>query len=117
MSLDLFLCKAPCCVLAHAVLEGVFEPTLLDRLFNSTAQLQYTRELLFSHAVALMADVACRIQPSVYAAWRKAHGDRLVTVSAAALRASPLGQRLGVLEFSDAPPEEEYEYEEDDEAF
>jgi hypothetical protein len=85
MSLDLFLCKAPCCVLAHAVLEGVFEPTLLDRLFNSTAQLQYTRELLFSHAVALMADVACRIQPSVYAAWRKAHGDRLVTVSAAAL--------------------------------
>jgi Ran GTPase-activating protein (RanGAP) involved in mRNA processing and transport len=45
-------------------------------------------------------------------------GDNEITQQAAdALRASPLGQRLGVLEFSDAPPEEEYEYEEDDEAF
>ena len=85
MSLDLFLNKAPCCVLAHAVLEGVFEPGLLDRLFDDTADRQYTRHLLFSSAVALMADVACRAQPSVYAAWRKAHDEGLVPVSATAL--------------------------------
>jgi hypothetical protein len=85
MSLDLFLSEAPCCVLAHAVLEGVFEPDLLDRLFDRSADRQYTRHLLFSQQVALMADVACRIQPSVYAAWRKAHGRGLVPVSAAAV--------------------------------
>jgi Transposase DDE domain len=85
MSLDLFLDRAPCCVLAHAVLEGVLEPALLDDLFEGAAERQYTRHLLFSQAVALMADVACRIQPSVYAAWRKAKGDRLVCVSAASL--------------------------------
>lgn len=85
MSLDLFLVNAPCCVLGHAVLEGVLEPAMLDRLFGTAADKQYTRHLLFSQAVALMADVACRIQPSVYAAWRKAHAEGLVAVSSTAL--------------------------------
>jgi hypothetical protein len=85
MPLDLFLTKAPCCVLAHAALEGIFEPSLLDRLFDRAAEAQYTRHLLFSQAVALMADVACRTQPSLYAAWRKAHDDGLVPVSATAV--------------------------------
>jgi hypothetical protein len=85
MSLDLFLNKAPCCVLAHAALEGVFEPGLLDRLFDRAAESQYTRHSLFSQAVALVADVACRAQPSVYAAWRKAHAGGLVPVSATAV--------------------------------
>jgi hypothetical protein len=85
MSLDVFLKAAPCCVLAHAALEGVLEPALLDHLFESTADRQYTRHLLFCQAVALMADVACRVRPSVYAAWRKAHDQGLVPVSAAAV--------------------------------
>jgi hypothetical protein len=85
MSLDVFLSKAPCCVLAHAALEGALEPALLDRLFEDTADRQYTRELLFCQAVQIMAAVACRAQPSVYAAWRKAKGDRLLTVSATSL--------------------------------
>jgi hypothetical protein len=96
MSLDLFLTKAPCCVLAHAVLEGVFEPGLLDRLFDSTADRQYTRHLLFSQAVNLMADVACRTQPSVYAAWRKAHAEGLVPVSSTAVYDKLAGIETGV---------------------
>jgi hypothetical protein len=85
MPLDLYLKQAPCCVLAHAVLEGVLEPRLLDDLFEGTADRQYTRCLLFSSAVNLMAEVACRIQPSVYAAWRKARAGGLVAVSATSL--------------------------------
>lgn len=96
MFVDLFLTKAPCCVLAHAVLEGVLEPALLDRLFDRTADRQYTRHLLFSQAVAILADVACRIQPSVYAAWRKAHAEGLVPVSCTAVYDKLQGVETGV---------------------
>lgn len=57
--------------MAQAVLENQFEPERLDALFESTAQKQYTRTLLFSEVVELMHSVVLGIEPTVYAGYRK----------------------------------------------
>jgi hypothetical protein len=78
-----FATKTPVTVMLRGVLERALEPEALDLLFANTAKRQYTRELLFSTTVDLMANVACRIQPSVHAAYQ---GDRArVAVSVRAL--------------------------------
>ena len=74
-----FLKEAPFCVMARAALESLFARDRLDRLFESTAQIQYTRDLLFSQVVELMIAVVLRQQPSVRAAYLKGVGD--ITVS------------------------------------
>ena len=51
-------------------------------MFEATAQRQYTRELLFSTAVELMAAVACRIYPAVNAAYQAEQGRVGVSVKA-----------------------------------
>lgn len=48
-------------------MEGVLAPEVLDRIFEANAQVQYTRELLFSDLVNLMSLVVCGIYPSVNA--------------------------------------------------
>lgn len=70
---DRFATKTPVTVMLRGVLERVLNPEPLDLLFVNTAQHQYTRELLFSTTVDLMAIVACRIQPSVHAAYQEDH--------------------------------------------
>lgn len=70
-----FVTAAPFCVLARATLEGLFQPSRLNQLFDDTAQKQYTRELLFSQLVELMTAVVLRQQPSVRAAYRKGVGN------------------------------------------
>jgi hypothetical protein len=70
-----FVTAAPFCVMARAALEGLFQPSRLDQLFDDTAQKQYTRELLFSQLVELMTAVVLRQQPSVRAAYRKGVGN------------------------------------------
>ena len=49
-------------------MERVFEPTALDKLFETHAVKQYTRELLFSNVVSLISLVVSGIHPSVSAA-------------------------------------------------
>jgi len=71
-----FIEEKPVCVMARAVLERMLDAAQLDALFERTAQRQYTRDLLFSAAVELMAQVVLGRKPSVHAAW-KALSDHL----------------------------------------
>lgn len=71
-----FVEQTPICVMARGVLERLLAPHYLDDLFARTAQRQYTRELLFSLAVELMAQVVLGRKPSVHAAYQ-AMADRL----------------------------------------
>jgi Transposase DDE domain len=66
-----FIEQSPICVMAHAVLENLFQPERLDELFKRTAQTQYHRTLLFSSVVELMSAVVLGVEPAVYAAYRK----------------------------------------------
>jgi hypothetical protein len=71
-----FVEEKPICVMARGVLECLLQPQRLDALFERTAQRQYTRDLLFSTAVELMAQVVLGRKPSVHAAYQ-ALADRL----------------------------------------
>lgn len=71
-----FVEKSPISVMVRGLMERIFNPKRLDELFEATAQVQYTRELLFSSLVDLMSLVVCRIQPAVNAAY-KAKADEL----------------------------------------
>lgn len=71
-----FVERRPVCVMARAVLERVLDPSHIDALFERTAERQYTRDLLFSSVVDLMAQVVVRLQPSVHAAYQVL-GDRI----------------------------------------
>jgi hypothetical protein len=62
--------------MVRGILERVFDPEKLERVFTDKALLQYTRELTFAHCVELMSDVVFRIVPSV-GAWYKAHQDEV----------------------------------------
>jgi hypothetical protein len=65
-----FVELAPMCVAARALLESALCPGELDQLFQDTVQRQYTRTLLFSTCVELMASVVCRVHRSVHAAYQ-----------------------------------------------
>ena len=65
-----FVEQTPIGVMARGVLEGLLDPQRLDDLFERTAQRQYTRSLLFSTAVDLMAQVVLGRKPSVHAAYQ-----------------------------------------------
>jgi DDE family transposase len=66
-----FIGRSPICVMAHAVLENLFQPERLDELFERTARRQYKRTLLFSSVVELMHSVVLGVEPTVYSAYRK----------------------------------------------
>ena len=68
---DAFIQKRPVCVMAQAVVQNLFQPERLDALFERTAEKQYQRTLLFSSVVELMHSVVLRVEPSVYAAYRR----------------------------------------------
>lgn len=66
-----FVEDAPMCVMARMVLEKFLDAQEIDQLFDDNAQEQYTRDLLFSACVDLMALVVFRIQKSVSKAYDK----------------------------------------------
>lgn len=66
-----FIEDSPVSVMAQATLENALPPAAVDTLFEEVAELQYTRDLLFSDVVNLMATVVCRIRPSINAAFKK----------------------------------------------
>jgi len=45
---DQFVKKSPIFVMARGMMERVLDPQQLDRWFETTADQQYTKELLFS---------------------------------------------------------------------
>jgi hypothetical protein len=65
-----FVAKCPVTIMVRGLMERALRPELLDQLFMETAQRQYTRELLFSTTIDLLATVVCRIHPSVHAAYK-----------------------------------------------
>src|SRR6478672_5093065 len=65
-----FVEQRPICVMARGVLENLFNADKIDALFARTAEVQYTRALLFSSVVDLMGQVVLGIQPSVHAAYQ-----------------------------------------------
>jgi IS4 transposase len=68
--LDRFAQACPVTVMARATLERALEAGWVDGLFEEYRERQYTRELLFSTTVELMAAVALGLQPSIHAAAR-----------------------------------------------
>lgn len=68
---EVFVQQRPIGVMARAIAERFFDPQHLDELFESTADKQYARDLLFSSVVNLMQSVVLGAEPSVLAAYRK----------------------------------------------
>lgn len=64
-----FMDASPASVMVQAILEKVFAADKINDLFDRHANRQYTRELLFSVVVDLMAFVVLRIRKSINAAY------------------------------------------------
>jgi len=80
---DKFVEETPVCVMIRGSLEFALSDQFVNQIFETTAQRQYTRELLFSDVVDVMGSVVCQVFPSVNAAYQKQQ-DRF-TVSRRAL--------------------------------
>lgn len=65
-----FATKTPVTLMVRGLMERALAAGDLDQLFAATAERQYTRALLFSTTVDLLAAVSCRIQPNVHAAYQ-----------------------------------------------
>jgi hypothetical protein len=73
-----FVKQSPISVMVRGLMERVFAPETINRIFEENASSQYTRELLFSSLVELMSlvlkdtasHIVCGIHPSVSAAYR-----------------------------------------------
>jgi hypothetical protein len=72
--LERFIQEAPMPLMFRALLERALDPADLDAMFETTATRQYTRALLFSAIVDLLAVVVFRMQPSVRRAYLSSSG-------------------------------------------
>lgn len=71
-----FVEKSPISVMVSGTLERVFDPAVLDQIFQDHAVLGYTKELAFSQCVQIMSDVVFKESPSV-GAYYQAHPDEI----------------------------------------
>jgi hypothetical protein len=79
---DRFEKQAPITVMVRAALENALSAERLDAIFTKHAQRQVNHELMFSTVADIMGLVACRIHPSLHAAFQ-ARGEEVgVTVKA-----------------------------------
>ena len=62
--------KSPFPVMLRATLENVFAAERLNQIFEDNAERQRTNQLMFSTVADMMGTVACRIHPSVHAAYQ-----------------------------------------------
>lgn len=70
--LERFAERTPLPVLARGILERCLDAPQLDLWFESVADQQYTRKLLFSQVYGLMTQVVFRHQPSINTAYQNA---------------------------------------------
>lgn len=91
-----FAQRSPLSVIMRGLMERTFAAAPLNRLFEATAQEQYTRELLFSDIVDLMSPVVCALEPSLRSAYR--HQRDKLSVSLSAVYAKLNGIELPVSE-------------------
>lgn len=73
--LQRFVDKARLPVMMRALLQRELDAVQLDRWFETVAQQQYTRKLLFSTLFELMTQVVLRQSGSIRAAWLQAEQD------------------------------------------
>lgn len=94
--------RTPIPVMARGVLERCLNPTQLDAWFETVAEAQYTRRLLFSTVFDLMTQVVFRQQPSVHAAYQARIEDIGVSVTAvyAKLNGLELATTAGLVRYS-----------------
>src|SRR5512144_1335697 len=94
--------RTPIPVMARGVLERCLNPTQLDAWFETVAEAQYTRRLLFSTVFDLMTQVVFRQQPSVHAAYQARIEDIGVSVTAvyAKLNGLELATMAGLVRYS-----------------
>ena len=62
---DAFVKQSPITVMARGMMERVLNPERLDELFDQSAEVQYTRNLLFSSVFNIMSRVVCGHHRSV----------------------------------------------------
>jgi IS4 transposase len=74
--------QSPFCVMLRGLFENVLAEDRINAIFAATAQRQRTEELYFSTVADIMGVVACRIQPSVHAAYQARVHEISVTVKA-----------------------------------
>ncbi len=67
---DPFVKKSPISVMARGMMERVLDPQQLDNWFETTADQQYTKELLFSTVFDIMSQVVRGSHPSVHATYQ-----------------------------------------------
>lgn len=77
-----FVQQSPVSVMARGLMERVFAPERMDRLFETHASVQYQQELLFSSQVDLMSLVVCGIHKSVHAAYKARAANLIVSTTA-----------------------------------
>jgi len=80
--IDRFERKAPVCVMVRAAMENVLSAERLNALFEDAAQRQKNKRLMFATVADMMGLVACKIQPSVHAAYQAREEEVGVTVKA-----------------------------------
>ena len=73
---EAFMKESPVSVMVHGVLERTLNPGSLDELFETTAEVQYSKDLLFSQCVHVMSDVVLDVSASV-GAWYQDHPGEL----------------------------------------
>ena len=61
--IERFAKESPTSIMVQGLMEHLFTEETLDPLFERHAQVQYTRNLLFSQVVNLMSLVVCGIRP------------------------------------------------------
>jgi hypothetical protein len=71
-----FIAKSPISVMVSGTVERVFDPPVLDQIFQDHAVLGYTKELTFSQCVQIMSAVVFKETPSV-GAYYQAHPDEI----------------------------------------
>jgi hypothetical protein len=76
-----FVEQSPVSVMARAMMERVLNPDQLDQWFDSTANQQYTKDLLFSSLFDIMSQVVQGSHRSVHAAYQASKEDICVSIT------------------------------------
>jgi hypothetical protein len=79
---DQFVEKSPIPVMARGMMERILNPEQIDDWFDSTAESQYTKDLLFSSVLGVMCQVVLGTRESVHAAWQNSRKEIGVSVAA-----------------------------------
>ena len=76
-----FVEKSPISVMARGMMQRILNPDLLNEWFDSTADAQYTKDLLFSSLFDIMSLVVLGSHRSVHAAYQASEADIGVSIT------------------------------------